>query len=203
VPQFVISETQKFGHMTYFWNGNRGGMFDPSLETYREIPSDPVPFDQRPWMKAAEIADGVIAALPERRYRFLRLNFANGDMVGHTGRLIPTVVAMEALDLALGRILPAVQAARGTLVVTADHGNAEDMVERDRSGLPLRDENGLMRGKTAHSVNPVGFWVHRFEGGRVPLRADLGDAGLANVAATLLELLEFEPPEGYLPSMLR
>jgi 2,3-bisphosphoglycerate-independent phosphoglycerate mutase len=202
VPQFVISETQKFGHMTYFWNGNRGGMFDPAIETYREVPSDNVPFDQRPWMKSAEIADGVLDALREDRFRFLRLNFANGDMVGHTGRLLPTVVAMESLDLNLARILDGVAKARGTLVVTADHGNAEDMVERDKGGAPLRREDGSFRGKTAHTTNPVGLWIHRPGEPRLSLRDDLPDAGLANLASTLIELLGYAPPEDYLPSML-
>jgi 2,3-bisphosphoglycerate-independent phosphoglycerate mutase len=202
VPQFVVSETQKFGHMTYFWNGNRGGMFDAKTETYQEIPSDRVPFDQRPWMKASEITDALLEALRQNRHRFLRLNFANGDMVGHTGRLLPTVVAMEALDLALGRVLDGVRAARGTLVVTADHGNAEDMVERDKHGSPERNQDGSMKGKTAHTTNPVGIWIHRPEGPQLPLRRDLPDAGLANLASTLLELLGYAPPEDYLPSLL-
>ena len=202
VTQYVVSETQKFGHMTYFWNGNRGGMFDPRTETYEEIASDSVPFDQRPWMKAAEIADAADTALRSGKYRFLRLNFANGDMVGHTGKLLPTVVALEAMDLALARILAAVRATRGTLVVTADHGNAEDMVERDKAGVPLRNQDGSMKGKTAHTTNPVGFWIHRPLGPRLTLRKDLPDAGLANVASTLVELLGYAPPEEYLPSML-
>ena len=203
VPQFVVSETQKFGHMTYFWNGNRGGMFDPKTETYLEIPSDRVPFDERPWMKAAEISDALLDALREKKHKFLRLNFANGDMVGHTGRLLPTVVAMEALDLAMARILGGVRVTGATLVITADHGNAEDMVERDKHGAPLRKEDGSMRGKTSHTTNPVGFWTYRPEGPQLALRQDLPDAGLANLASTLLELLGFEPPEDYLPSLLR
>lgn len=202
VPQYVVSETQKFGHMTYFWNGNRGGKFDADLETYEEIPSDPVPFDQRPWMKAAEIADHAMAALRSGRYRFLRLNFANGDMVGHTGQFLPTVVAMEALDLSLARVLRVVREVQGTLVVTADHGNAEDMLERGKDGKVLLREDGSPKGKTAHTTNPVGLWIHRPEGAQVTLRDDLPDAGLANLASTLLELLGFEPPEDYLPSML-
>jgi len=202
VPQFVVSETQKFGHMTYFWNGNRGGMFDKKTETYLEVPSDRVPFDQRPWMKAAEISDAVLEALRGNAHRFLRLNFANGDMVGHTGQLLPTIVAMEALDLGLGRILSGVRAAKGTLVVTADHGNAEDMVERDKHGGPLRRDDGTMKGKTSHTTNPVGIWIHRPKGPQLRLRGDLPDAGLANLAATLMDILGFAPPEDYLPSLI-
>jgi 2,3-bisphosphoglycerate-independent phosphoglycerate mutase len=202
VTQYAISETQKFGHVTYFWNGNRGGKFDEATETYCEIPSDPVPFDQRPWMKAAEITDQVLEALAGGSFRFLRLNFANGDMVGHTGRFLPTVVAMEAMDLCLGRLVEAVDRAGATLVVTADHGNAEDMVERDKAGMPLRKEDGSLRGKTAHSTNPVGFWVYRPDTPPLSLREDLPEAGLANLAATLLELLGFAPPADYEPSLL-
>jgi 2,3-bisphosphoglycerate-independent phosphoglycerate mutase len=203
VPQFVVSETQKFGHMTYFWNGNRGGMFDPKTETYLEIPSDRVPFDERPWMKAAEITDAMLDALRGNKHRFLRLNFANGDMVGHTGRLLPTVEAMEALDLSLGRLLAGVRASGATLVVTADHGNAEDMVERDKDGAPLRRDDGSMKGKTSHTTNPVGIWIHRPRGPQLSLRQDLPEAGLANLASTLIELLGFAPPQDYLPSLLR
>ena len=99
VSQLAISETQKFGHVTYFWNGNRSGMFDAELETYVEIPSDRVPFEQRPWMKAAEITDALIAELRPASYRHARLNYANGDMVGHTGDLDAAVIAVEAVDL--------------------------------------------------------------------------------------------------------
>src|SRR5690606_1297923 len=81
ITQLAISETQKYGHVTYFWNGNRSGMVDPDSETYIEIPSDRVSFDERPWMKAAEITDRLIEALASGRHRFLRVNYANGDMV--------------------------------------------------------------------------------------------------------------------------
>jgi 2,3-bisphosphoglycerate-independent phosphoglycerate mutase len=202
VPQYVVSETQKFGHMTYFWNGNRGGMFDAAVETYEEVPSDAVPFDRKPRMKAAEITDRMLAALRQNRHRFLRLNYANGDMVGHTGRLEPTIEAIEALDEALGRLVEAVPAVNATLVVTADHGNAEDMVERETDGTPKKKPDGSFVTKTAHTTNPVGFWVYRPQGPPVRLREDLPDAGIANLASTLLELLGFQPPEDYLPSLL-
>ncbi len=202
VTQFALSETQKYGHVTYFWNGNRSGKFDEKLETYREIPSDDVPFDQRPWMKAAEVTDALLSALTSDEYRFLRINFANGDMVGHTGKLIPTIIAVEAVDMCLGRILPALEKVKGTLVLTADHGNADDMGERDKTGALQRKEDGSLVSRTSHSLNPVGFWVYRTDGETVTLRNDLPEAGLGNVAATLLELLGFAPPEGYLPSML-
>ena len=104
VSQLAICETQKYGHVTYFWNGNRSGMFDDGTETYIEIPSDRVPFEQRPWMKAAEITDRLIAELRTGRHRFARVNYANGDMVGHTGAFDATVLAVEAVDLQLARL---------------------------------------------------------------------------------------------------
>jgi 2,3-bisphosphoglycerate-independent phosphoglycerate mutase len=118
IAQFACSETQKFGHVTYFWNGNRSGKFDG--ETWQEVPSDVVPFEQRPWMKAAEIADAMIAAIQSGQYKLLRCNFANGDMVGHTGNFAPRRIAVEAVDLALGRCSrPSRRRGRG-----ADHGRS-------------------------------------------------------------------------------
>ena len=201
VPQFACAETQKFGHVTYFWNGNRSGKFDEALEEYVEIASDQVPFEQRPWMRSAETADAVRRAVAEGRHPFIRANFAGGDMVGHTGDLQATIVALEAIDLAIGRVLPAVAAAQGCLVVTADHGNSEDMVERDKTGAPLR-QDGKPVFRTAHSINPVPFVVRDFSGRAYSL-APPPDAGLANLAATLLELLGYDPPEEFAPSLLR
>jgi 2,3-bisphosphoglycerate-independent phosphoglycerate mutase len=202
VSQFACSETQKYGHVTYFWNGNRGGKFDEKLEAYLEVPSDRVLFEQRPWMKAAQITDKTLEALASGEYRFLRINFANGDMVGHSGLMEPTVIAVEAVDLCLARLIRAVDAVEGTLVVLADHGNADDMVERDKQGRPKLDAAGLPRRRTSHSLNPVPFIVHRKHGTSLRLREDLPQAGLANVASTVLELLGFEPPANYDPSLL-
>ncbi len=201
VSQFACAETQKFGHVTYFWNGNRSGKFDDALEEYVEIGSDKAPFEQRPWMRSAETADAVNRAVAEGRYRFIRANFAGGDMVGHTGNLEATVMALEAIDLAIGRILSTVAAAGGCLVVTADHGNSEDMVERDKAGAPLyEDEKPVFR--TAHSINPVPFVIRECSGRRYRL-APPPEAGLANLAATLLELLGYAPPAEFAPSLLQ
>ncbi len=201
ITQFACAETQKFGHVTYFWNGNRSGKFDDALETYVEIASEQGSFEQRPWMRSAETADAVNGAIAEGRYRFIRANFAGGDMVGHTGNLEATVTAVEAIDRAVGRIFAAVAAVRGCLVVTADHGNAEDMVERDPQGAPLRDR-GKPVFRTAHSINPVPFLIRDFSGRRHAL-APPPDAGLGNLAATLLELLGYQPPAHFAPSLLR
>ncbi len=135
ISQLAISETQKFGHVTYFWNGNRSARFDERLESWIEIPSDRVPFEQRPWMKAAEITDTLIAELRSGKHRTARVNYANGDMVGHTGHYQAAIIAIETLDLALSRLLPAIDALGGVALITADHGNAEEMYEIDpRSG---------------------------------------------------------------------
>jgi 2,3-bisphosphoglycerate-independent phosphoglycerate mutase len=203
LTQLACSETQKFGHVTYFWNGNRGGMFDAALETYTEIPSDRVPFQQRPWMKAAEITDAVIAAMRARPYSFVRLNYANGDMVGHTTDRDATIYAVEAVDLSLGRLLSAVAEMRGVALVTADHGNADEMYERDKAGAFVIDGNtGLPKPRSSHSLNPVPFIVFDPVNSGRRLRTDLPAAGLANVAATAFQLLGFTAPEGYDPSLL-
>ena len=203
VPQLAISETQKFGHVTYFWNGNRSSPFDPALERWIEIPSDRVPFEQRPWMKAAEITDALIAELQTGRYRSARVNYANGDMVGHTGNYAAAVMAVEAVDLALSRLLPVIDALGGVALITADHGNAEEMFELDReTGAALHTPEGRIRAKTSHTLNPVPLYLHdRVSGGRLGLRQDPG-CGLANVAATTLHLLGFEAPAMWCPSLL-
>ena len=206
VSQLAISETQKYGHVTYFWNGNRSGMFDDGLETYVEIPSDAVPFEQRPWMKAAEITDRLIQELRGGHHRFARVNYANGDMVGHTGVFDATVVAVEAVDLQLARLARAVEEIEGILIVTADHGNADEMYQRDKNGRILRrGDDGQPVVKTSHSLSPVPLMIHDLaRGDRYeidPARAE--GAGIANVTATCLELLGYQPPDDLEPSLLR
>ena len=203
VRQLAISETQKFGHVTYFFNGNRSGMFDPSLETYIEVPSDTVPFEQRPWMKCAEITDKVIESIESGKYDFIRLNFPNGDMVGHTGIYDAVLVSMGALDLCIARIVKAVEKAGGVIVLTADHGNSDDMFEHDKKGEVKRDENGEIRRKTSHSLNPVPCVIFDPTNAKQP-PAELAEGlGISSIAATCAELLGFEPPESYDPSVFK
>lgn len=202
VTQWAGAETQKFGHVTYFWNGNRSEKFDPATETYVEIDSDQVPFNERPWMKSAETADAIIDAIGSDAYRFIRANFPGGDMVGHTGSFDAAVIAIESVDLAIGRIRQEVERARGCLVVTADHGNAEDMVERDKHGHATTAADGRPRWKTAHSTSPVPFIIADYAGRRFVLRDDLPKAGLANVASTLIELLGYQAPAEFEPSII-
>ncbi|WP_374496222.1 2,3-bisphosphoglycerate-independent phosphoglycerate mutase [Zoogloea sp.] len=191
LAQFACSETQKFGHVTYFWNGNRSGKFEG--ETWQEIPSDVVPFEQRPWMKAAEIADAMIAAVQSGRYKVLRCNFANGDMVGHTGNFRAATMAVEAVDLALSRLLPAIEAAGGVALITADHGNADEMFELDKKTKePALNKDGSFKAKTAHTLNPVPLILFdKVTGGRLGLK-QTDTAGLSSIAATVANLLGLE-----------
>jgi 2,3-bisphosphoglycerate-independent phosphoglycerate mutase len=201
VTQFACSETQKFGHVTYFWNGNRSGKFEG--ETYEEVPSDVVPFEQRPWMKAAEIADAMIAAVQSGKYKALRCNFANGDMVGHTGNFRAAVIAIEAVDLSLARLLKAIDAAGGVALVTADHGNADEMFELDKkTKQPALNKDGSFKAKTAHTLNPVPLVLYdNVTGGRLGLK-QTPTAGLSNIAATTANLLGFEKHEKWDESLL-
>ena len=204
VAQLAISETQKYGHVTYFWNGNRSGKFSEELETYIEIPSDVVPFEQRPWMKCAEITDKLIECIESGKYQYLRVNFPNGDMVGHTGSLLATRCSMEALDLQLARILAAVDKAKGVAVITADHGNADEMYEIDKkTGLPKADKNGKFKAKTSHTLNPVPCIVYdNFYADKYSVKADEGTFGLSNVAATMVNLMGYEAPDMWDESIL-
>jgi 2,3-bisphosphoglycerate-independent phosphoglycerate mutase len=157
-------------------------------------------------MKAADITDRLIAEMRSGRHRFARVNYANGDMVGHTGAFDATVIAVETVDLQLARLAKVVDELQGILVITADHGNADEMYQRDKTGHVLRDQKtGQPVVKTSHSLSPVPFIIHD------PMRADRYEldpervkaAGIANVTATCLELLGFVPPDDLEPSLLR
>jgi len=194
ISSYAISETQKYGHVTYFWNGNRSGYINNSLEQYEEILSDQVPFDQRPWMKAAEITDKVIEQVRLGKKKFLRLNYANCDMVGHTGVPEAIRVAVESVDMSLGRLLKVIDKAGGVAVITADHGNADCM---------WTEKNGVRAPMVAHTKNPVPFIVKDYSGSNQFALAGVEGAGLANIAATICTLLGLEPPEDYEPSIVK
>ena len=201
--QLAVSETQKFGHVTYFWNGNRSGMFDPKYETYIEVPSERVPFSQRPWMKAAEITDTLLTELSNGSYRHARLNFANGDMVGHTGDRQAAIIAVEVVDLCIARMLPVIAKLQGALIVTADHGNADEMFEMDgKTKLPKLDPHGKPRPKTSHTLNPVPFYVYAPHAPSLRIDGSLEQPRLANVAASLLQLMGYRAPDDYEPGLL-
>ncbi len=202
VKQLAISETQKYGHVTYFYNGNRAGKFNSELEDYIEIKSDVIPFEQRPWMKSAEITDAVCAAIAAGKHRFIRLNLPNGDMVGHTGNYPAVITAMGAVDLSVTRIASAVKKAGGVMVVSADHGNADDMYEHAKDGSVKVDANGVPARKTSHSLNPVPCIIYDPESKdeyETVLREGLG---ISSLGATCIELLGYEAPEDYDPSVL-
>lgn len=198
---FACSETQKYGHVTYFFNGNRSGYVDPRLERYVEIPSDRVPFDERPWMKAAEITDAAARAIASGEHDFVRLNYANGDMVGHTGDLEATRIAVEVVDRQLARLERATRRTGGVLMITADHGNADEMYMRAKGGSVVRDAAGTPMPRTAHTTHPVPFIVvDPLE--RLEIGGDLQHPGIAQIGATVLEMCGLVAPEVYLPGLV-
>ncbi|MBL8967024.1 MAG: 2,3-bisphosphoglycerate-independent phosphoglycerate mutase, partial [Spirochaetaceae bacterium] len=204
VRQLAISETQKYGHVTYFFNGNRTGKFSEALEDYVEVPSDRVPFEQRPWMKCAEITDKVIEAIEGGKYGFIRLNYPNGDMVGHTGNYQAVVCGVEGMDIQLGRLRHAVEKAGGVMILTADHGNSDDMYEHDKkTGAVQRKPDGTPKAKTSHSLNPVPCVIFDPET-KGEYSKDLKEGlGISSLTATVAELLGYVAPADYDPSVLK
>ena len=170
ISQLAISETVKFGHITYYFNGNS---YDKANgEEYIQIDSYTEPFETRPWMRCAEITDKVLENID--KYKFIRLNFPGGDMVGHTADIGATIVAMESIDLSLRRIYERVKELGGCMVVVADHGNAEELL--DAEGMP----------KTAHTTNRVPCIIcddtRNFGTYHI---TPMENPGLANIAATV------------------
>ena len=192
VSQYAISETQKYGHVTYFWNGNRTEKFDDSLETFVEIKSDVLPFEQRPWMQCGQITDTLIDAINSGKYRFLRCNYPNGDMVGHTGNYQATIIGVESVDLQLKRLYDAVEAVNGIMIITADHGNADEMYEKSK------DHSVAPKAKTAHTLNKVPLII---TGANIAMKE--GSFGLANVASSVTELLGLTPDPIWLESVIK
>ncbi len=204
--QFACSETQKYGHVTYFWNGNRSGYFDKNLEEYIEIPSENITFDLKPWMKAYEITEETIKQMKLGTFDYARINFPNGDMVGHTGNYEAAVVALETVDLMLGRLIDAARATGTILMVTADHGNADEMFDAKAKDFPDWEKHLIERKptpKTAHTINPVPFAI--FDPIRTTpwkLTPNLEKASLGNVANTVLTLMGLETRDIYMPSLV-
>ena len=190
IHEYAVSETQKYGHVTYFWNGNRSGKVDEALEDYEEIPSDVIPFEQAPAMKSKEITEKLVQAMASGKYTFLRCNFPNGDMVGHTGVMEAVVTAMECVDNSLKAIVEAADKYGYTLLVTADHGNADQMTETKKGKTSVR---------TAHSLNPVPFIIYDKDTSWKVLD---GAYGLANVAPTVVKMLGLTAPACWEASMV-
>lgn len=191
LKQYAVSETQKYGHVTYFWNGNRSGKFSEELETFKEIPSDNVSFDQRPWMKSADITDDLIEQIRSGKYDFLRCNFPNGDMVGHTGSMQATIIGMEAVDIGLARLMKVCDECGVTMLITADHGNADEMLEKNKKGE--------IQVRTAHSLNPVPFIIYDKD---VKYTIKDGKYGLSNIAPTVVKMFGLEAPACWQESMI-
>ncbi len=190
VHEYALSETQKYGHVTYFWNGNRSGKVDEKLEVYEEIPSDVIPFDQAPAMKSKEITERMVAQMATKQFQFLRCNYPNGDMVGHTGVLEAVIYAMERVDEGIAAILKAADQYGYTVLVTADHGNADQMLETKKGKTSVR---------TAHSLNPVPFIIYDTDH---TWTIQPGSYGLANVAPTVVKMLGLAAPECWEASMV-
>ena len=203
IRQFACSETQKYGHVTYFWNGNRSGCFDKKLEEYLEIPSDRIPFQFKPWMKAHEITEATIERMRKGSFDFGRINYANGDMVGHTGDLEAAIVAVATVDMMVKRLIVEAQKTGTILLVTADHGNCDEMFES--SSTQTEDYPELWqrpKAKTSHTLADVPCYIYDPMGTKGSVLAP-GEAGLANVANTVLELLGMSPRDIYERSLLR
>ena len=190
INEYAVSETQKYGHVTYFWNGNRSGKVCEELETYEEIPSDVIPFDQAPAMKSKEITEKLVAAMASKKYGFLRCNYPNGDMVGHTGVMEAVITGMECVDAGLAAIIEAADRYGYTVLITADHGNADQMTETKKGKTSVR---------TAHSLNPVPFIIYDKE---KTYTVKEGNFGLANVAPTVVKMMGLTAPECWEDSMV-
>ncbi len=194
ILQYAIAETHKFGHVTYFWNGNRTGYVCPNSEEYREIKSDPSEtIPKNPKMKAHEVLLKTLEVLDSKKFKFVRVNFANPDMVGHTGLIEPTIVAVKMVDDCVARLVEKVNTLNGITIITADHGNAEEMLQMDGTAP-----------KTSHTTNKVGFWiVDPNWKEEYKLNLEMKDAGLSNIASTIINLLGFKAPDIYRKSMIR
>ncbi len=203
VSQLATAETQKFGHVTYFWNGNNSEKFDPELEEWVEVQSDVISFEKAPAMKAPEVSRVVLDALAGGRFGFIRVNFANGDMVGHTGVLEAAISAMETVDGCLRLLEEEIHRVGGTMIVTADHGNLDMMLEVDKkTGEIKRGPDGKAVVKTSHTLSPVPWLLTGKDADRFVPNPRVERPGLGNLAATLLLLLGFAPPEDYLPALI-
>ena len=190
ISEYACSETQKYGHVTYFWNGNRSGKVCEELEVYEEVPSDVIPFEQAPAMKSKEITEKMVAAMASGKFQFLRCNYPNGDMVGHTGVMEAVVYAMECVDNGLKAILEAADKYGYRVLITADHGNADQMTETKKGKTSVR---------TAHSLNPVPFIIYDPEGTYVIKE---GKFGLANVAPTVVKMMGLTAPACWEESLI-
>ena len=201
VSQYAISETQKFGHVTYFFNGNNSSKFD--TEKWVEIPSDNCPFEEKPRMQSDIITDKVITEIELGKFDFIRVNYPNGDMIGHTGVIPAVTESIEAVDQNLARLIKVLKEKNGILICSADHGNADDMIQFDKKNNCLMyDEDNKPHLKTSHSLNPVPVYIYDTSNKLNISLADLENPGISSLAATSMVMLGFVPPAEYSPSLV-
>lgn len=207
-----ISETQKYGHVTYFYNGNRTAKFDEEKEKYTCVTSYREREHSRPWMRSAEISDEILKDLDEFKPDLLVVNYANGDMVGHTGHMVAARIAVECVDLCLARVVPEIIARGGVAVVTADHGNCDIMAEVGKDGKPKAGSQPEgWKAMVSHTKMKVpcvvtGHGVEKYELDESARWGDVPEckgAGIANLGATVLNLLGLEAPSDYVPTILK
>jgi 2,3-bisphosphoglycerate-independent phosphoglycerate mutase len=188
VKMYAVSETHKYGHVTFFWNGNRSGYLNESMEKYEEVPSDPATPEQisaAPAMKCVEITDKLVAALGENAHKFYRINYANPDMCGHTGLIEETTQSIVTMDAQVKRVVDATLEKNGAVMIMADHGNCEVMIDK---------KGGIV---TSHTTNPVPFLViDPSNSFKVDVKG-IKRPALTNVAATVCSMLGFEAPAMY------
>jgi len=178
LAQFHCAETEKYPHVTYFFNGQRSEPY--SGESWSLIPSPKVPtYDMKPQMSAREVADSVIRAMNYGRFAFIVVNFANGDMVGHTAKQHAILEAVKTLDTEVGRVLEVAEKIGYSVLLTADHGNCEEMVD------PMTGEP-----HTQHTTYPVPCLIMDQENWKLSC-----DGGLANIAPTVLQLMGIRKPD--------
>ncbi len=207
IKQFACSETQKYGHVTYFWNGNRSNYFNKKLEEYLEIPSDVIPFHLKPWMKAFEITEETIKRLHAKAFDFGRINFANGDMVGHSGDLEAAIIAVATVDASLGRLIKACKETKTILMVTADHGNCDEMFDAQEKDFPDWESLSLFTKrptpKTSHTLSEVPLYIYdplSHLNSRSWRKSD--DRTLGHMANTMLDAMGLPINPIYYPSLL-
>jgi 2,3-bisphosphoglycerate-independent phosphoglycerate mutase len=193
ISSFAISETQKYGHVTYFWNGNKSGYVNKSLESFHEIKSDTIPFNEAPDMKAYEITEKTLELLNSNNYKFGRINFPNGDMVGHTGDIKATIQSIETIDICTKKLVDKILKLNGIAIILADHGNADEM---------FTIKNNIKLPKTSHTLNPVPCAIFDSNYQNEYKINTKEKFGLANIASTILELLDLSPPKIYYKSIL-
>ncbi|UYP44330.1 2,3-bisphosphoglycerate-independent phosphoglycerate mutase [Candidatus Lokiarchaeum ossiferum] len=193
IPSFAIAETHKFGHVTYFWNGNNTGYINSGYELYEEIKSEPNEMiESHPEMRADEVTERLLQIIQSKKYKYIRVNYANGDMVGHTGNIKSCIRAVKKLDECLKKVVDATLSADGIVVITADHGNVEEKL----------DKKGNV--KTSHTLNPVPFFIldSNYKGEYQVDTSKIEEPGISNVIATVMNLMGYQAPGFYEKSLI-